>query len=141
MRISDWSSDVCSSDLRDVAFVRRDQNDAVGQQIGARRRLDQVALGQIIHPADIRRYENVRRCAALDLPGQRRAAGVGYPGRLAVVLPPLGIDILQGVPEARRREDQNISILRGSRECSAKADHYAQGQETERSEEHTSELQ
>src|SRR3546814_4632927 len=45
---------------------------------------------------------------------------------------PLGIDILQGVPEARRREDQNISILRGSRECSAKADHYAQGQDTER---------
>src|SRR3546814_18979353 len=34
MRISDWSSDVCSSDLRDLARPARDQRPRLGNQIG-----------------------------------------------------------------------------------------------------------
>src|SRR3546814_8777633 len=39
MRISDWSSDVCSSDLSVVSFVRRDENTFV-------RALDELCEGE-----------------------------------------------------------------------------------------------
>src|SRR3546814_5452279 len=44
MRISDWSSDVCSSDL-DVTLVRE-------RDVLLRRRLRNTELGELIRPAD-----------------------------------------------------------------------------------------
>src|SRR3546814_8626275 len=80
MRISDWSSDVCSSDLRD--FTRRDQNIAKVVPLMARwlpasllRALgDAVALGALSHALDLRMVGALSADAPTELDAQRYAA-------------------------------------------------------------------
>src|SRR3546814_14075556 len=54
MRISDWSSDVCSSDLQDRGGRRRIRLAAIAAQrkLRALRRIDHVGGGHFDHPAD-----------------------------------------------------------------------------------------
>jgi hypothetical protein len=52
--------------------LRRDQDQGIGKEIEAGRRLDQIAFGEIVHPAFIGRDENLSGRALLDLLGQRR---------------------------------------------------------------------
>src|SRR3546814_8241111 len=58
MRISDWSSDVCSSDLREVHFLRRG-DDAIGDDVAlhdAAEDVDEDALhGGILERSEERR--------------------------------------------------------------------------------------
>ena len=65
--------------------LRCDQHQRVAEQIHARRGADQAPLGEIVHPVQIGRDEQIGRRAVLDLPGERRAGGVGHahpqPGR------------------------------------------------------------
>src|SRR3546814_15892115 len=48
MRISDWSSDVCSSDLRRSKSELRDQRNMVGRPFPAARRLDDAVRARVL---------------------------------------------------------------------------------------------
>jgi hypothetical protein len=60
-----------------LAVGGSDQHERVAEEIRARRWLDQVALRHIVHPVEIRRYENIGRRAIFDLAGERRARPIG----------------------------------------------------------------
>jgi hypothetical protein len=59
----------------DGAVARRDQHQAIAENVAPRRRLNQIAFLQIVHPIDIGREEHVGRRAAFDLPRKSRARG------------------------------------------------------------------
>src|SRR3546814_1746034 len=84
MRISDWSSDVCSSDLRisltafgiaDLGYCPRRYGAAIGQdEVGARARSADIAASHHrIEAADMARKEHVSVC--IDAPDR---VGIGY---------------------------------------------------------------
>ena len=56
---------------------RRRPARAVAEQVAPGLRRDQVALGEIVHPVEVGRDEDVGRRALLDLLGERRARGIG----------------------------------------------------------------
>src|SRR3546814_13592497 len=66
MRISDWSSDVCSSDLLRHLALRIADID-VGRQQHAVARIEEAAVGERRDAADIAFGRVVRRLQALDL--------------------------------------------------------------------------
>ena len=59
------------------AVRRRDQHQAVAEQVDAGFRIDQLALLQIVHPILVSRDEQLGRRAILDLLGQGRARRIG----------------------------------------------------------------
>ena len=71
-------------------------------------RLDQVALGQIGHPVEVGRDEDVGRRALLDLLGERRARRVGDRRLLAGLGLPGGVDVVERVLQARGGEDRHV---------------------------------
>src|SRR3546814_9019298 len=75
MRISDWSSDVCSSDLRDI--------EAVVQQAGLR--LDLLGQGARALPRPVDEFQH-RQIEAVDILGAVAATGIAL----------IAEDILQG---------------------------------------------
>ena len=74
----------------------------------------QVALGEIVHPGEVGRDEDVGRGALLDLLGERRARRVGDHRLLAGLGLPGGVDVVERVLQARRREDRHV-LCRGRR--------------------------
>src|SRR5690606_34015520 len=60
---------------------RRDQRQAVGEQVAAGTGGDQPLLRDVVHPGDVGGDEAVGRSALLDLAGERRGGGVGEPDR------------------------------------------------------------
>jgi hypothetical protein len=81
-----------------------DQHDAIAEQVGARLRLDEALGREIVHPVEVGGDEHLRRRALLDLLGERRARGIGDDGLLARLLGPLGVDRIERILEACRRE-------------------------------------
>src|SRR3546814_5095855 len=72
MRISDWSSDVCSSDLAQAAHIRRRDILALTQRarlacqlliVGVTRSVEHSAQLRIAHAADKARFEDQRLAA------------------------------------------------------------------------------
>src|SRR3546814_18718697 len=57
MRISDWSSDVCSSDLPIAAFVRRAHGEFIHAELAEHHRSDAPEIGR--HGRFIRRFEAI----------------------------------------------------------------------------------
>src|SRR3546814_1249897 len=112
MRISDWSSDVCSSDLLELAL--RLEGERLGAQRGKARIVVWAAAGKALRGGDAREAARRRKRAALraaDHLGARRRADDG-----------IVADALAGRPVV---EDHGV----------------ADGVVGARSEEHTSELQ
>src|SRR3546814_10579933 len=119
MRISDWSSDVCSSDLAPVAA-----------QPGARGADDRIRLQGRQRLRGQERRQLLRRDARLRQQGQS-----GRPGRRAVA-------VREGWPRGRVRvpRDQELFVQRRPLRTD-RCPHSAAVAFTTRSEEHTSELQ
>src|SRR3546814_9595883 len=116
MRISDWSSDVCSSDLFDRHVADQRLVDRVAKAKAADRKLDHFAIHicTIAHRNELvsTRPHGSPRFALL--PPRTLASGLAALGRGAVVYPPCGEAVGRGTAPVERGE---------------------------RSEEHTSELQ
>ena len=72
--------------MAELGIRRRNQHQFVAKQVHACVRLDQLALGHVVHPAQIGGDEHVGGCALLDLPRQRGACLIARhhfdPGRL-----------------------------------------------------------
>src|SRR3546814_19450743 len=93
MRISDWSSDVCSSDLPEAAemLARRRRSgvpDPVGRKVAAKSRGDTVARdlvvdiqGIAVERRDLRLARRARGCGfGIDDPLDRRTHALANPG-------------------------------------------------------------
>src|SRR3546814_14724146 len=115
MRISDWSSDVCSSDLSDAALselgdelAQRVLPRALGQGDGLvlrhrRGGADEVGL--------LARDEHDARAVAQDPQRSLEDAHLGVAGeRERVVLPPPGLHAPGGVEEARKSGGEGKSV-------------------------------
>src|SRR3546814_6678948 len=96
MRISDWSSDVCSSDLLRHLALRIADID-VGRQQHAVARIEEAAVGERRDAADIAFGRVVRRLQALDLAAR-------------------GIDAENGMIEYVLRGDEQALAVRRSEE-------------------------
>ena len=77
-------------------------------RLRARRRVDQVALLEVVHPVEVGGEEDVGRRALLDLLGQRRAGGVADRRGVAGRLGPVGRDRVERVLQAGRGEDHDV---------------------------------
>src|SRR5208282_6485672 len=67
------------------AVERRDQDEAIAEQVGSRLWLDRIPVRQIAHPVTNCRYENIVRHGCLYLLRQSRARGIGGGGFLALL--------------------------------------------------------
>src|SRR3546814_5225592 len=125
MRISDWSSDVCSSDLGELGAVALDRGRAVGASLVAvAEELDAVGLARELH----REMDMPPPRPAVDLSAARQRAVVGE--RQRGVLDDAPLTLVPIVLVRVREIDQDMP--RPLREVVAMIP---------RSEEHTSELQ
>src|SRR3546814_14971075 len=95
MRISDWSSDVCSSDLPEIAPTPPDLSGRVGRLCD--RRLDRRAAG-----------------AGLTCPAAKKKAAFreGRPPLFGSVIAPKGCDLLRFSSEERRVGKECVSTCR-----------------------------
>src|SRR3546814_6346061 len=122
MRISDWSSDVCSSDLSRKAFV---EEVAVGvdliEVVQDARIEDEVGLGEAVDEGEVEAFTHAqvaRRAQVIAARSQRAVPGIG-PG--LQVLPGVLAGGQQVIGQIFRNADLGVALGR--------------------SEEHTSELQ
>ena len=91
-------------------FGRRDQHDAVAEQIHFGVGLDQVLVGEIFHPVEVGRNEDVGRRAFLDLLGERRARRIGHRRLFADVRLAGGVHGVERVLQAGRGEDSDFLL-------------------------------
>src|SRR3546814_16250944 len=106
MRISDWSSDVCSSDLR-RARLQPGLQPAV--RVHLVRHLPAAAAGQPPRPGDHRRREEVRRTIAVTrLTADRKEFGV--PSTKHMSCRPRLATILVAVKRKRGRRDKRGAV-------------------------------
>src|SRR3546814_4099991 len=119
MRISDWSSDVCSSDLRRQRHRLQHQAEAAAARLRHALRVDQQPVGDVHHRMDMRHD----RLAEGEL--RLRAAIGGEAGLVRLDL-----------AEPHREADAGIADRAGDPDLVARPRAAAR-----RSEEHTSELQ
>ena len=89
-------------------ILRRDENQRVAEQRHARCSVDQVLLGEIVHPVEIGREEDVRRRAGFDLLGERRGRGIADRDVLAGLGLVGGHGGVERVLEASRGEDRDV---------------------------------
>src|SRR3546814_1904294 len=135
MRISDWSSDVCSSDLREILADRHlGEGGEQGVELGAGRAVAvDAAVGLLEHQAGRERQRSVDGEVAREVGGEdQNALGVEGPAQIDLAL---DVDHLAGThahpgSDATRPTEGEAAEL-----------HHAETVHLPRSEEHTSELQ
>jgi len=94
------------------AVGRRDQHKRIAEEVAARLRPDQLALGGIVHPHHVGGYKNVGGRAGLDLLCQRYRRGVGNAGGRAGLRPPLRGNIVECGLQRRGGEYCDALVLR-----------------------------
>src|SRR5262245_4166062 len=100
---------------RKPAVGRGNENKSVAEQVLTRARLDQIALGEIIHRGNITGEEQIARHPSLDLLGERCAwPNSGHdPG--AVITQKRVVRLLERLLEGDRAEYHNIAAFSPSR--------------------------
>src|SRR3546814_2564081 len=130
MRISDWSSDVCSSDLRDPQRRDRAQRRGQSREIVVARDFDRAQRCEVIGLKLAIEQREAAVFEARDQPGERDLRGVGLPAHHALA------EKGEAEREAVEAADEPIARPAFDRMCEAPV-----MQLDERSEEQTSELQ
>src|SRR3546814_9826223 len=131
MRIRDWSSDVCSSDLRDLRFLRTQRGHLEGGRMVAQQVVPGRGVVEQQHGADTRHRDVPQRPGAGGLAGEGEALGLAQQRRAHhAVLAVAGEE--EGARQAGRLAAR--PVLRQRLVGFGALD-------TGRSEEHTSELQ
>lgn len=100
-----------------------DEDDAIAEQVGARVGLDQLLVGEIIHPGKIGRDEHIGGRALLDLFRQRRTRRIGHDRFLAGLLEPFAVDRIERILEARRCEHGDLLRRLGRCKGRSRQDH------------------
>ena len=100
-----------SDPQRRHAILRRDQHEPVADHVDARRRRDQPALGEVVHPLLVGGDEDVRRRALLDLLRQERRRRVGRLERDAGPLRDQRAHLVERALQADRREHEHAARL------------------------------
>jgi hypothetical protein len=99
----------------DPGILRRDQHNAIAEQIDPRRFIDVLFPDGVIHPVGIGGDEHVRRCALFDLLGECRTRGITH-GDLDTGLGGIGsVDVVERVLHRSGREDREAFVLRERR--------------------------
>ena len=104
---------LADGDVVDLGILRRDQHDAVAEQVDPRRLVDVLFADGVVHPVGVGGHEDVGGCALFDLFGERRArriargnldAGLGGEG---------GVDVVERVLHRGSGEDGEGLVLGG----------------------------
>src|SRR5439155_13860226 len=99
----------------DRGILRRDQHDAVAEQVDPRRLLDGFLPRRIVHPVGVRGNENIRRRALFDLFCERRARGIAR-GDLDAGFGGIGsVDVVERVLHRGRGKHGEAVVLRKGR--------------------------
>ncbi len=114
----------CLDFNRLLLAVFSDQNKAVAEQVGACVRVDQLFIGDIVHPVQVGGNEDVSRGCIFDLLCQRAACRVGSNGFLAAFRGPGGVGRIKPILEACGGEDSYLfgGCDRRRKRCCAKPD-------------------
>ena len=103
-------------DVVDLGILRRDQHDAVAEQIDARRLVDALLADRIVHPVEIGGDEDVGRRALLDLLGERRACGIARGDLDAGLGGEGGVDVVERVlHRSGGKHGEGLVLGRGGR--------------------------
>src|SRR5262245_52839449 len=100
---------------RKPAVGRGNENKSVAQQVLTRARLDQIALGKIIHRGNITGEENIARHPSLDLLGERCARPISGHDPGAVITQKRVVRLLECLLEGDRAEYHNVAGFSASR--------------------------
>ena len=98
----------------DLGILRRDQHDAVAEQVDARRHVDVFLADSVVHPVGVGRDEDIGRRALFDLLGQRRARGIARRNLDAGLGGVGGVDIVERVLHRGGGEHREALVLRQS---------------------------
>ena len=98
-------------DIVDLGILRRDQHDAVAEQIDPRRLVDGLLVDRIVHPVGVGGQEDIRRRALFDLFGQRRARGIAGDDLDAGLRGIGGIDVVERVLHRSRGKHREALVL------------------------------
>src|SRR5229473_2732037 len=110
-QIEAWSD----RDMVDSGILRRDQHDAVAEQVDPRRLLDGFLPRSIVHPVGIGGQENIRGRALFDLFCERRARGIARDD-LDAGLGGVGVvDVVERVLHRGRGKHSEAVVLRKDR--------------------------
>ena len=82
----------------------------VAEQLHFGVRLGQLLVGEVFHPVEVGRNEDVGRRAALDLLGERRARRIGDRRLLAASAFAGRVDVVERVLQAGRREHDDLVV-------------------------------
>ena len=99
-------------DFVDLRILRRDQHEAVAEQIDPRRLIDVLLADRIVHPVGIGGDKNIRRRALFDLLGQCRTRGIAGDDPDAGLRGIGGADVVERVLHRGRGEHRQALVLR-----------------------------
>ncbi len=99
----------------DRGIFRRDQHDAVAEQVDPRRFLDGFLPRRIVHPVGVRGHENIRGRALFDLFCERRARGIAGDDLDAGLGGVGGVDVVERVLHRGRGKHGEAVVLRKCR--------------------------